>query len=360
MYDLNTEKLEKAKAVLEAHVEKGTAPGGVAAVLGRDGIVARWAVGRQTYAEDSPRVDLETLYDLASLTKIIATTSVCMSLHGEGALDLDQPVCGIVPAFTGEGRERVTIRHLLAHCGGLPAHVRFFETCRSREDVLETLCETPLRYPPGEDTIYSDLGFILLGAALERLTETSLEQLVRDRVTGPLGMTETLYLPPSELKPRIAPEEEDGFWRMRLIHGEVHDSNAAAMGGIAPHAGLFGKVDDLATFLRTMLRGGELDGARHFREDTIALFTRRAGIVSGSSRALGWDTPSESGSSAGRHFSDRSFGHTGFTGTSMWADPERDVGVVLLTNRVHPSRENEGIRELRPEFHDAVSAAMES
>jgi serine-type D-Ala-D-Ala carboxypeptidase len=344
--------------VLEAHVAGGTTPGAVAAIVRRDGVLARLAVGRHTYASDSPRVEVDTIYDLASLTKIIATTAVCMSLHGEGTLDLEDQVSDVVPSFSGEGRERVTVRQLLAHCSGLPAHVRFFETCGSKDEVLDAVCRTPLKYEPTTEMVYSDLGFVLLGVVLARLTGTPLEQLVRDRVTGPLGMRETDYLPREELLHRIPPTEEDENWRKRLIHGEVHDNNAAAMGGIAPHAGLFGTVDDLALFLRTMLRGGELGGREHYNPASVKLFSRREGTVAGSSRALGWDTPSETGSSAGSHFGADSFGHTGFTGTSMWADPAGDLGVVLLTNRVHPTRENDGIRQLRPEFHDAVSASM--
>ena len=352
------EGLARARAVLEAHVARGTTPGAAAAIVRRDGVVARLAVGRHTYATDSPRVEVNAIYDLASLTKIVATTAVCISLHGEGELDLERQVSDVVPSYSGEGRERVTVRHLLAHCSGLPAHVRFFETCESRDEVLDAICRTPLKYEPTTDMVYSDLGFVLLGAVLERRTGAPLEQLVRDRVTGPIGMTETDYLPCEALKPRIPPTEEDGNWRKRLIHGEVHDSNAAAMGGVAPHAGLFGTVDDLALFLRTMLREGEMDGREHRNAASVRLFTQREGTVAGSSRALGWDTPSETGSSAGIHFTADSFGHTGFTGTSMWADPSRDLGVVLLTNRVHPTRENDGIRELRPEFHDAVSVAL--
>ncbi len=354
----DAERLEKARDVLERHVARGTTPGCVAVLLRREGMAASWAVGRHTYEADARPVRVDDIYDLASLTKIIATTTVGLSLYSEGALDLDKPVSAVIPEFAGDGREGVTVRHLMAHCSGLPAHVRFFESCHSKEEVLAAVCRTPLKYATGADSIYSDLGFILLGAILERLTDKSLEQLTQERVIGPLEMLETGYMPSSDLLPRIPPTEEEGFWRHRLIHGEVHDSNAAAMGGIAPHAGLFGKASDLARFLRAMLCGGELEGHKHFSEKDLALFAGRAEIVEGSSRALGWDTPSETGSSAGAHFSPHSFGHTGFTGTSVWADPERDLGVVLLTNRVHPSRDREGIRNLRPEFHDAVAVAM--
>lgn len=276
----------------------------------------------------------------------------------EPHLNLDERVQKYVPSFKGDGKDRVTIRHLLAHCAGLPAHQRFFETCRGREAVLSAACGTPLAYPPGTRTTYSDLSFLLLGAAVEHVGGASLEELAQRYVLGPAGMEETMYLPGRELSARIPPTEFQAEQRRGLIHGQVHDGNAWAMGGVAPHAGLFGTAADLGRFLRVILNGGRVAGTRVFSEAAIRRYTSRAGLAPGSTRALGWDTVSTEGSSAGRHFSVRSFGHTGFTGTSIWVDSERDVGVVLLTNRVHPTRDNEGIRRLRPEFHDAVMEAV--
>jgi len=355
---LDAGRLELARAVLEAHVESRTTPGAVGLVVRGEGVAACWAVGRHTYDPDARKVREDDIYDLASLTKVVATTTVCMALVGEGRLDLDATVGSHLPAFRDAGRQKVTVRHLLAHSAGLPAHNPLYRTCRSREDVLHAVLSTTLEYAPGTETVYSDLGFILLGFVLEHVTDRPLEALVRERVLDPLEMRSTMYRPPAALCSRIAPTEVDDLWRGRLIHGEVHDENAAAMRGVAPHAGLFGTAEDLGRFLGVMLRRGDLGGQRVYPETVVEAFTKRAGLVPGSTRALGWDTPSASGSTAGSHFSPESYGHTGFTGTSLWADPVRGVGVVLLTNRVHPTRENEGIRELRPAFHDAVALAL--
>ncbi len=345
-----------AGEVLERHVQERSTPGAVGLLVRGAGGAACWVAGRHTYDPDAPGVREDDLYDLASLTKVVVTTSICMAL--EPGLDLDGRVGDYVPAFVGEGRDGVTIRHLLAHCAGLPAHQRFFEACQGKEAVLAAACRTPLAYKPGTNTIYSDLSFLLLGAAVERVGGAPLVELAQRYVFGPLGMADTTYLPGRELLDRIPPSEFQAEQRRGLIHGQVHDGNAWAMGGVAPHAGLFGTAADLGHFLRVILNGGKHGGTRVFSETAIRRFTSRAGLAPGSTRALGWDTVSKAGSSAGRHFSALSFGHTGFTGTSMWADPDRDVGVVLLTNRVHPTRENQGIRRLRPEFHDAVMEAV--
>ncbi len=348
-------RLRRVQEILERHVRAKCTPGAVGILVRGAGEVACWTAGRHNYEPDSPKVRRDDIYDLASLTKVVATTSICMAL--EPQLNLDERVDRYVPSFQGDGKDRVTIRHLLAHCAGLPAHQRFFETCRGREAVLSAACGTPLTYPPGTTTIYSDLSFLLLGAAVERAGGAPLEELARGYVLGPAGMEETTFLPGPELLAKIPPTEFQAEQRRGLIHGQVHDGNAWAMGGVAPHAGLFGTAADLGRFLRVILNGGKREGTRVFSEAAIRRFTSRAGLAPGSTRALGWDTVSAAGSSAGRHFSARSFGHTGFTGTSVWVDPERDVGVVLLTNRVHPTRENERIRRLRPEFHDAVMEA---
>ena len=353
---IDPKRLERAGEVLERHVLERSTPGAVGLLVRGSGEVACWTAGRHTYGPESPEVKEDSLYDLASLTKVVVTTSICIALQPD--LNLNARVDEFVPAFQGDYMDAVTIRHLLAHCAGLPAHQRFFETCRGREAVLAEACRTPLAYRPGAGTIYSDLSFLLLGAAVERVGGAPLEELARRYVLGPVGMEETMYLPGSELLGRIPPTEFQAEQRRGLIHGQVHDGNAWAMGGVAPHAGLFGTAADLGRFLRVILNGGKHEGTRVFSEGAIRRFTSRAGLAPGSTRALGWDTVSKAGSSSGAHFSDRSFGHTGFTGTSVWVDPDRDVGVVLLANRVHPTRENEGIRKLRPEFHDAVMEAV--
>jgi CubicO group peptidase (beta-lactamase class C family) len=328
--------------LLESYRERGAFPGGVLAVGDREGLIHLHPFGRQTYNENAPPVTAATLYDLASLTKVVATTTMAMILVDEGRLDLDRPV-----------REGVTVRHLLTHSSGLPALAPFFKEIRGKEAYVERIRSMDLTYPPGSRSVYSDPGVILLGEILEQIAGEPLDAFVRKRVFEPLGMKDTMYRPPPELLPRIAPTEFDP-WRGRLVHGEVHDENTFAMGGIAPHAGLFGTAGDLSRFAQMMLKGS-IGGM--VSPETIELFTRKAGIPD-SDRALGWDTKSPEGSSAGTLLSPRSFGHTGFTGTSIWIDPERQIYVILLTNRVHPTRENNLIREARPAVADAVVRAL--
>jgi CubicO group peptidase (beta-lactamase class C family) len=312
--------------------------------------------GRLTYEPDAPPVTAGTLYDLASLTKVVATTTMAMILVDEGRLDLDQPVREILPGFQGPGKDAVTVRHLLTHSSGLPAIVTLYRDVQGRAAFLERIQALDLEYPAGSRSVYSDPGIILLGEILERAAGQPLEAFVRERVFEPLGMRETMFRPPAELRSRVAPTEFDP-WRGRLIQGEVHDENAFAMGGVAPHAGLFSTAGDLARFAQMLLNGGTWHGRRIVSRETVELFTRRAGIP-GSDRALGWDTKSAEGSSAGTLLSPRSFGHTGFTGTSIWIDPERQLFVILLTNRVYPTRENNLIREARPAVADAVMRAL--
>lgn len=342
--------------LLEGFRERGAFPGGVLAVGHRGALIHLHPFGQLTYEADAPPVTADTLYDLASLTKVVATTTMAMILVDEGKLDLDQPVRELLPGFQGPGKEAVTMRHLLTHSSGLAALAPLYKEIEGRPAYLERIQAMDLVYPTGSRSLYSDLGIILLGEILEKTAGQPLDTFVEERVFAPLGMRATQFRPPAELRPRIAPTEEDP-WRGRLVHGEVHDENAFAMGGVAPHAGLFGTAGDLARFAQMLLNGGTLDGHRIVSRETVDLFTRRAGIP-GSDRALGWDTKSAEGSSAGTLFSPDSFGHTGFTGTSMWMDPERQLFVILLTNRVHPTRENNLIREVRPAVADAVVRAL--
>jgi len=361
--------LDDVDRIVEAAVADHAFPGAVLAV-GRNGSLVRLrAFGRLTYEPGAPPVDTEILYDLASLTKVIVTTTVAMTLVDEGRLDLDAPVRSVVPEFSGGEKDRVTIRQLLTHSGGLLWWAPLYEHLRGPRAYLERIVSMDLDYPPGSKSVYSDLGLILFGEVLERIAGESLETLGRTRVLDPLSMTHTMYRPPAALRERCAPTERDP-WRGRLLQGEVHDENAFALGGVAPHAGLFGTAGDLARFAQMLLGGGELEGHRIVSRATVELFTRRVGAPAGSTRALGWDTPGDGSghrssvpgepgySSAGSLFSPRSFGHTGFTGTSMWMDPDRDLFVVLLTNRVHPTRENRRILAVRARVADAVIRAL--
>ena len=249
-HGFDPQRLQHAHAVMERHVAERTTPGAVGLVVCSEGAVARWAVGHHTYDSDAPEALPDDIYDLASLTKIVATTTVCMVLCSQGKLGLEDRVVGRIPGFQGEGREVVTVRDLLAHSSGLPAYRRLYETCQSREEALEAICDTPLTYATGSDSIYSDLGFILLGRVAELAGGESLDRLAEQLVFEPVGMEETAYRPGAELLARIPPTEQNENLRHRLVHGEVHDENAAAMGGIAPHAGLFAPADDLGRFLR--------------------------------------------------------------------------------------------------------------
>ena len=354
----NSQKLDLARQVLQRHVHTRTTPGAVGLVLRRAGIVTSWAVGHHTYQPNATPVQINTLYDLASVTKVIATTTLCMLFTDEDRLDLDAPVQFYVPSFTGKNKDRVTVRHLLAHCSGLPAHVHLYENQPTTRDIdirdamLNAACQHPLIYEPGTDTVYSDLGFLTLGKILETIGGQRLDHLVKQHILEPLKMYDTWYCPPPHLKHRIAPTEDGSDLRDHLVHGEVHDENTAAMGGVASHAGLFSTAHDLSKCLLAWL------GAGIFPKRSIPQFTTRANIAPNSTWALGWDTVSPGASSSGRYFSEQSFGILGFTGTSVWGDPIRDLGVILLTNRVHPTRENNQITHLRPEFHDAISEAL--
>jgi CubicO group peptidase (beta-lactamase class C family) len=357
---VNTPNFEQVDQLLESYQKRGAFPGGVLAVGDRGAVAHLHPFGRLTYEPDAPPVTASTLYDLASLTKVVATTTMAMILVDAGRLDLDQPVREILPGFQGPGKDAVTVRHLLTHSSGLPAIVPLYKEVplqkKTRAAFIERMQALDLEYSAGSRSVYSDPGIILLGEILERAAGQPLEAFVRERVFEPLGMRETMFRPPAELRSRIAPTEFDP-WRGRLIQGEVHDENAFAMGGVAPHAGLFSTAGDLARFAQMLLNGGITNGRRIVSREAVELFTRRAGIP-GSDRALGWDTKSAEGSSAGTLLSSRSFGHTGFTGTSIWIDPERQLFIILLTNRVHPTRENNLIREARPAVADAVVRAL--
>jgi beta-glucosidase-like glycosyl hydrolase/CubicO group peptidase (beta-lactamase class C family) len=348
--------LAEADRVLERALAAKAFPGGVLAV-GRDSALVRLApFGRQTYDAAAPAVAPDTIYDLASLTKIVVTNTAAMILADEDKLDLGAPVSAFVPGFRGDGKERVTVEQLLSHSGGLEWWAPLYKDSAGREQFLARILEMPLAYPPGSKSVYSDLGLILLGEVLERVAGEPLDAFARRRILDPLGMKDTGYRPPESLRPRIAPTERDP-WRGRLLQGEVHDENAAALGGVAPHAGLFGTAADLARFAQMMLNGGVYDHHRLVSRETVDRFTTLA-RVPGSDRALGWQKPS-GGNSAGSRLSPAAYGHTGFTGTSLWIDPERRLFVVLLTNRVHPTRDNDAIRQVRRDLMDAVVGALQ-
>lgn len=343
---------------LDLGTEQGICPGAVLLISVRD---CRWAVFASGYHDDSRQVPTQSddLFDLASLTKVLATTSAVMSLVEAGSLDLDRPIGLDLPEFLAAaddrtGRASVTPRHLLAHCSGLPAHAPLWRLFPddSRDEKRRRVLEIPLAAMPGTQTCYSDIGMMVLGFLIEDVTGRSLDRYVMEKVFEPLRMYETGFLPSEELRPRILPTEvlENG---KDALHGIVHDENARWLGGIAGHAGLFGPAADIARFADCILVDGLLpSGTPLWSPGNVSLFTRRAGTVPGSSRCLGWDGYS-TGAVAGANASVRSFGHTGFTGTSLWIDPVLQNAVILLTNAIHPTRDRrqKGYFEWRRKIH---------
>jgi CubicO group peptidase (beta-lactamase class C family) len=346
----------RAFAILEEGIRQHAFPGAALAVLYRGHLVAHKALGRHTYEATSPAVEPTTIYDLASVTKVVATTATAMILFQRGLLDLNMPVREVLPQFEHIGdprRANVTIRMLLAHSSGLPGYVRLFDQARGHDAMLETACSLPLSADPASRAEYSDIGFIILGEILENVAGESLDRFCRREVFAPLGMANTGFCPLVSLRQSIPPTEDDQTFRRRIVQGEVEDENAYAMGGIAGHAGLFAPALDLTIFAECMLRGGE----PVFQPETVELFTRRESSPAGKSHALGWDTPSAP-SQSGRYFSPGSFGHLGYAGTSLWVDPQRQLSVTLLTNRTWPDRQSQLIKKIRPFFHDAVVEAL--
>jgi CubicO group peptidase (beta-lactamase class C family) len=318
--------------------------------------VAWEAFGSFTYEPESPAASRETLFDLASLTKVVATTAMAMLLYQQGILDLDAPVAGTLPEFATHDprKKQITARMLLAHSSGLPAYLRLFESARDRNQLLQAALQAPLAAQPGQRAEYSDIGFIILGELLARLADEPLEIFCVREIFAPFEMTTTCFNPPAALRKLIPPTADDREFRRRIVQGEVNDENASVLGGVAGHAGVFSSARDVARFAHCMVSAG----APLFRPDTVALFTSRQMLPPGTSRALGWDTPS-SPSQSGKYFSSSSYGHLGYTGTSLWIDPDRQLSVTLLTNRTWPNASSNAIKQARPAFHDAVIEAMD-
>ena len=355
-------KLQPAYDVIEKAIADKAFPGATLAV-GYKGKVALHAFGTLSYDAKSPQVNLRTMYDVASLTKVIVTTTLAEKLvEGDfpSPLQLDAPVERYLPEWeTGprpEWRHRVTVRHLLTHTSGLPPFKEYWRNSKGKDDTLRMIFAEPLESEPGTKMVYSDLGIILMGEIIERLTGQTLDELAKEYIFGPLAMKDSMYKPPKRLWPSIAPTEFDARFRHRLVQGEVHDENAFAMGGVSGHAGVFSTAPDLAAFCQMLLNGGVYAHQRILKRATIEQFTVPEELAKGT-RTLGWVVPTE-GSSSGHYFSPHSFGHTGFTGTSIWIDPDRQVFVVFLTNRVNPTRDNHKIAEVRPALHDAVMQAL--
>lgn len=353
-------RFARAFTLIREAIQGHTFPAAALAVTYRGLLVALQGFGHFTYESNSPAIHADTIFDLASVTKIVATTAMAMLLYERGLLHLDTKVAHSLPEFVSlappsQQRERavVTMRVLLAHSSGLPAYVKLFQSAKSREELVRAVTTTPLVATPGAKADYSDIGFMIVGEILARLAGDPLDAFVQQEVFSPLGMTQTCFNPPASSRSQIPPTEDDRVFRHRIIQGEVNDENAFAMAGVSGHAGLFAPAIDVARFAECMLHGG----APILRPATIELFTRREASPPGTSRALGWDTPSPP-SSSGKHFSPRSFGHLGYTGTSLWIDPERQLSITLLTNRTWPDRSSQQIKVVRPLIHDAIFEAL--
>ena len=352
---MSARRLEAIDRVVGRGITAGGYPG-AAVVVGRKGAVV-WerAFGRLSWETSSPHVTSDrTIYDLASLSKVVGTTTAIMVLFDEGRVALDAPVVRYLPEFAGGYKDSVTVRQLLEHRSGLPAGRDLWRLAHTPDEARQIVLETPLVCRPGDCYIYSDLGADVLGLIVESVTGETLDRFLTERVFQPLGMNDTFYKPADSLKVRVAPTEVNPP-RGYPLQGEVHDENAYALGGVAGHAGLFSTAADLSIFAQMMLNGGEFNGVRIVSDSTIELFTHRAA----GTRALGWDTCDGEGG-CGQFLASRAYGHTGFTGTSIWIDPDRQMFVILLTNRVHAARARRPakvIADVRADLADAAVAA---
>jgi CubicO group peptidase (beta-lactamase class C family) len=353
---MSATRLAAIDRIVARGIKEGGFPG-AAVVVGRKG-AAVWerGFGRLSWKSTDLKVDPdESIYDLASLTKVVGLTTAVMILYDEGKIDIEAPVSTYLPAFAGGHKDRITVRHLLTHTSGLPAGRELWRTAKNPQEARLMVIDAPLVCKPGVCYIYSDLGAITLGMIVETVSGQGLDQFLEARVFDRLGMAHTFFRPVDSLTARIAPTEVDPP-RGYALRGEVHDENAYALGGVAGHAGLFSTASDLAVFAQMMLNGGMYDSVRIVADSTVALFTTRTA----GTRALGWDTAEGEGSS-GNFLGPTAYGHTGYTGTSLWVDPEREMFVILLTNRVHAARARRPatvISDVRADVADAAVLAV--
>ncbi len=332
------------RPILDSAIARRVFPGAVIEIGRAAGALSTIAAGRQTYDAAAMAVEADTIYDLASLTKILATTPLVAGEVATGRMRINDRVRHWIPGWTGEERQVVTIRDLLEHASGLPGHRQYYRSRRGRASFEAAICEEPLEYAPRATSVYSDPGFMLLGFALETAAGMPIDDQFRSWLAREIGdPTELCFNPPATLWPRIAPTENTEYGEER--RGSVHDENAEALGGVAAHAGLFGTAAAVGAVARWWMRSSALEA-----------FSKKS-TVPGSSRALGFDTMLPT-SSCGTHMSPTAVGHTGFTGTSLWIDAKKDLYVVILTNRVHPSREGEGIQDVRRALHDAIVTGL--
>lgn len=353
------------EAIEKAIKEDKTFPCASILIATSEKVLYKKVFGTMTYESDE-KITEDSLFDIASVSKCVATLPAVMKVYEEGKLDLSALVTKYIPEFDNNGKGDITVTNLLIHNSGIPAYKPFYETLKTREEVLNAIYTCEKEYETGTKTVYSCFGFILLAEIVKRLTGgKALEVFCSEQIFTPLGMEKTQFNPPESIRSKIVPTEIDTHYRHKLIQGEVHDETCNLLGGAGGNAGVFSNANDLVKYMQMTLRNGTYvnsqgETCHMFKEETVKKFTAcYAGLPYDNSRALGWDTKPKvvgRGPPCGDHFSENCFGHTGFTGTSAWADREKDLIVILLTNRVYPNRDfTQGrILEFRPLIHDKI------
>lgn len=364
----NAQNFSNVEDLVDNAIRNNSFPGAQLLVADSKKILYSGYFGNFDYNPNSTSVSRETIYDIASLTKVIATTTAIMILYDRKLIDLDEKVSAFLPEFSSDDKNNITVKNLLLHNSGLKAWLPFYKTCKNKSDVYNTICSEKLDYKTGSKFLYSDLGFILLGMIVENISKISFDKFCEENIFAPLGMSYTMFNPNAPYRELSAPTEKDTYFRNKQIKGEVHDESAFVMGGVSGNAGLFSNINDLNLFMRMLINKGSYFDDRRMnaknetlqliQSGTIAFFTQLySNLDYENSRAFGWDTypePKKFPVQCGTIISRNCIGHTGFTGTSIWYDFDKDIYIILLTNRIYPSRDNSGIFELRPKLHDEV------
>jgi CubicO group peptidase (beta-lactamase class C family) len=359
-------------SIIESAIRDRVFPSAVLVVGDSNAVIYQNAYGRLTYEDDSRPTAMNTIYDLASVTKVIATTSAIMKLYDEGKIDLNAPVADFIGQFSFNNKGDITLTNLLLHNSGLTAWTPFYQLYTTPDEVRNAIYTCAKEYETATQTIYSDYNAVLMGDIVEKISGQRLDKYCKEKIFKPLGMTETDYLIPVSLDYRIAPTEYDDYWRKELLIGYVHDETAAILEGVSGNAGLFSTGPDLYMFMKMMLNKGKYADDRRmpaklvneklFSEQTVELFTSKVtGLGYINTRALGWETkpePTKYPPQCGNKFSQNCFGHTGYTGTSVWCDKDKNLIVIFLTNRIYPKRGNEEIKNVRPAVHDEICKVM--
>ncbi len=361
LYSASTTEIE---SLVNKGINERSFPGAQLVIESHGNILLEKNFGKYTYDSDAQAVNDNSIFDLASVTKVIATTTAIMQLYDKGKLNINDNVSLYIPEFATQEKGDIRISNLLLHNSGLKAWIPFYKTLKTKEEVLNTIYNINLDYPTGSKFVYSDLNAVLLAKIVEKVADMSFDEYCRVNIFQPLGMKSTTFNPSDALKQLALPTENDTYWRNRLLQGEVHDETAAMLGGVSGNAGLFSNARDLLKFMEAMLAKGKYYNpySRGLKEETLVsadvvpIFIKKWDSPKyNNSRGLGWDTkpePTSYRAPCGEKFSENSFGHTGYTGTSVWCDVDKELIVIFLTNRVYPSRDNNGIREIRPEVHN--------